>query len=128
MERQRKQQAALKKQNKLKQNGISHIQSSVTKAQSVSYFYQKFIETCFDLFKNPNAISDTRLNLFTFSSLFISTLLSCLVVTTYLLYDFGLYEIKDIFFADGAVSDNMQLSQFLYNRAMNIVQFKDEPA
>jgi hypothetical protein len=107
---------------------MSHIQSSVTRAQSVSYFYQKFIETCFDLFKNQNAISDTRLNLFTGFSFFISTLLSCLVVLTYVLFDLGLYEIKDIFFADGAVSDNMQLSEFLYNRAMNLVQFKDDPA
>lgn len=89
---------------------MSHIQSSVTRVQSVSYFYQKFIETCFDLFKNPNAISDIRLNFFTFSSIFISTLLSLLIIFTYVLFDLGFYEIKDIFFADGAVSDNMQLS------------------
>jgi hypothetical protein len=37
----------------------------------------------------------------------------------------GLYEVRDIFFADGAVSDNMQLTEFMYNRAMNFKQFKD---
>ncbi len=29
---------------------------------------------------------------------------------TYKVYDLGLYEVRDIFYADGAVSDNMQLS------------------
>jgi len=42
------------------------------------------------------------------------------------LFDLGLYEIKDIFFADGAVSDNMQLTEFMYNRAMNFKQYKDD--
>lgn len=88
----------------------SNMQSSTGKAPSVSYFYQKFIETCFDLFKNPDAISDHRLNMFTISSFICSSMLSCLAILCYFLFNLGLYEVKDIFFADGAVSDNMQLT------------------
>jgi hypothetical protein len=90
----------------------------------MAYFYQNFIDICFNLFKNPNEISDKRLNRFTGLSLFCSLLVSVLVMGTYKVYDSGLYEVRDIFFADGAVSDNMQLSEFMYNRAMNYVQFK----
>ncbi len=101
----------------------SSVQSSLN-ASSVSYFFLKFIEICFNLFKNPNYVIDKRLNHFTFASIFMSIALSALILGTYILFDLGLYEIKDIFFADGAVSDNMQLTEFMYNRAMNFKQFK----
>jgi hypothetical protein len=79
------------------------------------------------LFKNPSAIVDRRLNTFTFSSLVIACFLSLLIIAAYIVFSLGLYEVKDIFFADGAVSDNMQLTLFMYNRAMNFKQFKDNP-
>lgn len=94
-------------------------------ASSISYFFFKFIETCFNLFKNPGSVNDQRLRFFTVASIITACLLSGLVVTTYILFNLGLYEIKDIFFADGAVSDNMQLTEFMYNRGMNFKQFKD---
>lgn len=56
----------------------------------------------------------------------LAIILSYLVVVTHFLFDLGLYEIKDIFFADGAVSDNMQLTEFMYNRAMNYKQYKGD--
>jgi hypothetical protein len=34
----------------------------------------------------------------------------------------GFDEMKDIFFGDGACSDNMQLSMFIFNRAINIYE------
>jgi hypothetical protein len=37
-------------------------------------------------------------------------MISLLAIGTYKVFDLGLYEIRDIFFADGAVSDNMQLT------------------
>jgi hypothetical protein len=104
----------------------SSVQSSM-RASTLSYFYMKFIETCLTLFKQPSAIVDKRLNTFTFVSLIVAWCLSSLVIGTYIFFDLGLYEVKDIFFADGAVSDNMQLSEFMYNRAMNFKQFKDNP-
>ena len=87
----------------------SSVQSSI-KGESLAYFYQNFIDICFNLFENPHEISDKRLSRFTGLSLFSSVLVSLLMLGTYKMYDLGLYEVKDIFFADGAVSDNMQLS------------------
>ena len=55
-------------------------------------------------------ISDKRLNVFTVTLILLSLLLSALVFGAYSIFNMGLYEVRDIFFADGAVSDNMQLS------------------
>ena len=97
------------------------------RTSSVSYFYFKFVEACFNLFKNPSLIVDRRLTKFTFGSLIVAWCLSFLIIGTYVVFNMGLYEVKDIFFADGAVSDNMQLNEFMYNRAMNFKQFRDDP-
>lgn len=102
----------------------SSVQSSMT-SSTVSFFYYKFIQICFNLFKNPDSIVDRRLNTFTVGSLIVGICFSTLVISTYVLFNLGLYEVKDIFFADGAVSDNMQLTEFMYNRAINFRQFKD---
>ncbi len=103
----------------------SSVQSSM-RGETLSYFYHNFIDICFSLFKNPEEISDKRLKRFTYASVIISLLISVLIVVTYMLFDLGLYEVRDIFFADGAVSDNMQLTEFMYNRAMNFKQYKND--
>ena len=115
-----------KKEREMIMHEASSVQSSM-RSSTISYFYLKFVDTCFTLFKQPSAIVDKRLSTFTFASLIVAWCLSLLVVGAYIFFSLGLYEIKDIFFADGAVSDNMQLTLFMYNRAMNFKQFKDNP-
>ena len=39
----------------------------------------------------------------------------------------GLTEVKELFFADGACSDNMQLLEFLYNKGMNLKEYAGQP-
>lgn len=107
-------------------NEASSVQSSI-RTSTISYFYLKFVDTCFELFKKPSAIVDRRLNTFTVGSLIVAWCLSLLAIGTYVFFSLGLYEIRDIFFADGAVSDNMQLTLFMYNRAMNFKQFSQSP-
>lgn len=68
------------------------------------------MESCFRFFKQPEKIFDKRLNTYTFSSMLFTFLLSALVLTAFIFFKLGLLEVKDIFFADGAVSDNMQLT------------------
>jgi len=53
---------------------------------------------------------DARLKSFTVISFIFCLMLCIVVILAYFLFDLGLYEVRDIFFADGAVSDNMQLS------------------
>ena len=36
----------------------------------------------------------------------------------------GLVEIKELFFADGACSDNMQLLEFMFNKGMNLKEYE----
>ena len=39
----------------------------------------------------------------------------------------GLVEIKELFFADGACSDNMQLLEFMFNKGMNLKEYEGQP-
>ena len=39
----------------------------------------------------------------------------------------GLVEIKELFFADGACSDNMQLLEFMFNKGMNLKEYEEQP-
>jgi hypothetical protein len=115
-----------KKEKEMLMNDANSVQSSM-RASTVSYFYLNFVDICFNLFKRPSTVVDKRLNTFTVGSFIVALCLSLLVAGSYVFFNLGLYEIKDIFFADGAVSDNMQLTLFMYNRAMNFKQFKDNP-
>jgi hypothetical protein len=113
-----------KKEKEMLMHEANSVQSSM-RASTVSYFYLNFVDICFNLFKRPSTVVDKRLNTFTVGSIIVALCLSLLVAGSYVFFNLGLFEIKDIFFADGAVSDNMQLTLFMYNRAMNFKQFKD---
>ena len=55
--------------------------------------------------------------------IFILTIVSILLVTQVVLYSYGLYSFNEVVFADGAVSDNMQLLEFLYNKVTMFYQY-----
>lgn len=78
------------KEKEMIMHEASSVQSSI-RASTISYFYMKFVDTCFTLFKQPSAIADKRLNTFTFASLIVAWCLSLLVVGTYIFFSLGLY-------------------------------------
>ena len=99
-------------------------ESSVNSSQnSDSYSLVKIIKTYFHLFLATNEIKSRKINLTTYFILFFAFLIIGQAIAIHYYYLVGLNSVYEVCFADGAVSDNMQLFEFLYGNTLLMKQF-----
>ena len=102
--------------------------NSVTSTQKNEDFsLAKSMAKLENVFCDENEVSSRSINLLKTIMLICS--ISMIVFLAFMLEynQRGLQEIMELFFADGACSDNMQLLEFMYNKGMNLKEYAGQP-
>ncbi len=84
--------------------------SQLSSISNEGYSLFKIIQKFVGIFRFPERIHDFRLNKYSFLFIILTIAIIFVAFASYVIYDKLLNEIQSIFFADGAVSDIMQLT------------------
>lgn len=102
--------------------------NSVSSTQKHEDFsFTKSINKLEAIFFHPSRVQSRPLT--TLLALMVVCSISMVLFLSVVLYytQKGMTEIQELFFADGACSDNMQLLEFMYNKGMNLEIYSDKP-